>query len=124
MVFVIFRTQSSTTRLTTGRICKRRIVGAIPCGCPMNNLLTKENKTGWKEVYFLTEALSPSPTPLKKKGGSRREDSEKNDLIDHFARNKCKTTLSTCIPSTCQLNQTGTGKIRCKTPRLYDGSRN
>ena len=49
-------------------------VGAIPCGCPMNNLLTKENKTGWKEVYFLTEALFPSPTPLKKKGGSRRED--------------------------------------------------
>lgn len=29
---------------------------------------------GWKEVDFLTEALSPSPTPLKKKGGSRRED--------------------------------------------------
>lgn len=33
---------------------------------------------GWKEVDFLTEALSPSPTPLKKKGGSQRED---NHLI-------------------------------------------
>ena len=29
---------------------------------------------GWKEVNFLIEALFPSPTPLKKKGGSRRED--------------------------------------------------
>ena len=33
----------------------------------MIKLLTKENKTGWKEVDFLTEALSPSPTPLKKR---------------------------------------------------------
>ena len=55
---------------------KTSTVGAIPCGCPMNNLLTKENKTGWKEAYFLTEALSPSPTPhKKKKGGSRRKGS-------------------------------------------------
>ena len=28
-----------------------------------------ELKTGWKDIDFLTEALFPSPTPLKKKGG-------------------------------------------------------
>ena len=98
-------------------------------GCPYSNaasnkyknILTKENKTGWREVDFLTESLSPSPTPLKKKGGLWREDSEKNDLIDNSTRNKCKISLSTGISSTCQLNLFGTDKsvcIRCRAVRV------
>ena len=76
-------------------------------------------KTGWKEVNFLIEALFPSPTPLKKKGG----DYEYRNELNYIRRTEYQLNVSLVMVYKTPVTEVicnGFGEVKCH-PGFYSG---